>query len=252
MTNPLNLQIPILIKQVLQCGDASMRQYDRLFEETRNSRRTIADAVYVLEKAAGFGEHDRAQIRIVSLGPPSGDVTGLVGIFFDASDPEKGFVVWLPTSAYFRAIRHGSSQRDRFEIWRLDGAVVDAAPDVLLADGTKLRAVEVEPTHLPYKPTELDWRIVHRTLEHIKAKHCYRSLRDGVPSDLQHFVPDTRFLDCSKLSGLKLPSLKRIARAIGRKDWTLRNLSHQKIANALRTFGIRLPTARPRVTSAPR
>jgi hypothetical protein len=59
-----------------------------------------------------------------------------------------------------------------------------------------------------------------------------------------------RFLDCSKLSGLKLPSLKRIARAIGRKDWTLRNLSHQKIADALRMFGIRVPRARPRVRCA--
>jgi hypothetical protein len=246
----LNVYIPALSELKVECGMPLMRQYNTLFED-RNSRRTIADVVDVLHQVAGFGEHDRAQIRIGPLRLPSGDVTGLVGIFFDASDPEQGYAAWLPTSDHCRAIPHGSSQRHRFEILRLVGAVVDAEANVQLADGTRLRALEVQRTRMPNEPTELDWRIVHYTLEFIGATHCYRALWGGVPPPEHHLVPDLRFLDCSRLSDLDVPSLEAIANYIAKKDPTLRKLSRQKIADALRTFGIRLPTARPRVTSAP-
>jgi hypothetical protein len=122
---------------------------------------------------------------------------------------------------------------------------VDADGNVLLADTTKIRAVEVEPASLRDKPTELDWRIVHYTLEFIQAKDCYRSLRDGVPAHLRKFVPDRPYLDCSTLSRLDLRcSLKHIACFIAKKDPTLRRLSRQKIADALWTFGIRVPAPR--------
>jgi hypothetical protein len=46
-----------------------MRPYERLSEERRNSRRTIADAIEVLRDKAGFAKDDHAQIRI---GPTPG------------------------------------------------------------------------------------------------------------------------------------------------------------------------------------
>jgi hypothetical protein len=226
-----------------------MRQYQRLFEESRNSRRTIADALDILREVADFKDHHRAEIRIGPLRLSSGDVTGLVYVVFNAPSREKVFIVSLPTSAQCRAICQGSSRRDYFEIDRLHGAVVDAKANVRLPDGTKLRAVDVVPTRLPYNPTELDWRIVHYTISMIGAEErCYRSLREGLPPQLQGMVPDRRFLDCSRLPGLELPPLKEIVGRIAEKDWTLRKLSPQKIADSLRTFGMRVPKPRPRVS----
>lgn len=226
-----------------------MRQYERLFEQKRNSRRTIADALDVLCKEAGFAKDDRAQIRIGLLQLPSSDVVGLVQIFFDAPSSEKGYVVSLPTSAQFYALRMGSLLRDRFDIAQLDEAVLDGTGNVLPADGVILRAVEVIPAHLPLESSVLEWRIVHHTISMIGAEQrCYRRLRDGLPARFQDMVPDLQFLDCSTLSGLDVPPLKAIAAYIADRDWTLKKLSQQKIADALRTFGIRVPTSRPRVT----
>ena len=41
-----------------------MPQYERLSEEARNSRRTMADAIEVLHEKAGFGKSDCAEISI--------------------------------------------------------------------------------------------------------------------------------------------------------------------------------------------
>jgi hypothetical protein len=221
-----------------------MRQYQRLLEEGRNLRRTIADALEVLREVGDFKDHHRAEVRVGTLPLPSGHVVGLVDLHFDDRSRENVFVVSLPSSTQFRAIRQGSSRHECFEISRLDGATVSAEARVLLADGTKVRAVEVIPTRLLYHPSKLDWRIVRHTISIIKAeKGCYRSLRQGLfPRPLRRMVPNRRFLDCSKLAGLKIErSLKDITREIGRKDPTLRRLSPQKVSDALRKFGIRIP-----------
>jgi hypothetical protein len=111
-----------------------MRQYARISEEGRNSRRTIADAVEALREVVDFKEHDRAEIRIGLIRLPSNQIVGLVNLEFITSFREKVFVVSLPSSAQFRAMRQGSSQHDYFEISQLDGAVVDGASNVLLAN----------------------------------------------------------------------------------------------------------------------
>ena len=225
-----------------------MSKFQRLFEEDRSSRRTIADAIEVLRQACDFNSNDRAEIRIGPLRLSPRDVVGLVDVRFKAPVRDKVSIVSLPTSAQFRAIRRGASQRDCFEIFRLDRAVVDADANVLLKEGGTLSAVEVIPTRLLYEPTELDRRIVQLTVSMIGAEnHCYRSLRTGVPQPLQDMVPDRRFLDCSKLYGLDVPPLKQIAYYIAENDKTLRKLSHQKIADALRKFGMRVPKLRPKV-----
>jgi hypothetical protein len=225
-----------------------MSEFQRLFEEDRNSRRTIADAIEVLRQARDFKSNDRAEIRIGSLRLSPRDVVGLVDVWFKAPVGDKISIVSLPTSAQFRAIRRGASQRDCFEIFRLDGAVVDADANVLLKEGGTLSAVEAIPTLLLNQPTELDWRIVRLTVSMIGAENdCYRSLRTGVPQPQQDMVPDLRFLDCSKVYGLDVPPLKEIAYYIAKNDRALRKLSHQKIADALRKFGMRVPKPRPRV-----
>ncbi len=222
---------------------AVLRNYEQLSEEARNSRRTMADAIEVLREKAGFGDNDRAEISIGLLTLPSTEVVGLVQIVFHTIGP-KDYAVSLPTSKQFLAYRPNAPQRDRFHIAQLHGAVLDGVGNVLLTNGTPLRAVEVIPARLPLEPTELDWRIVHRTLSIIGAKHCYRHFPTRLPP---HLVADRPILDCSTLGGLPLPLLKVITSRIREIDPTLRQVSEQQIADSLRKFGIRISRPRPRI-----
>jgi hypothetical protein len=224
-----------------------MTQYERLSEENRNSRRTIADIIEVLHNEGGFCDDDRAQIR-VGLGKlPSAEVVGVVQILYDRPSNDRGYVVSLPTSTHFHARSPNSSRRDRFNIQILDEATFDSTGNVQLNDGSKLCAVKVVPCRLPLEPSELDWRIVHYTISLIKPEWpCYRSLRDDFSPEDQNTIPDLRFLDCSRLVGLTVPPLKVISSFIREKDPTLKNLSEQQMSNTLRKFGIRIPAVRPR------
>jgi hypothetical protein len=124
----------------------------------------------------------------------------------------------------------------------LNEAWIDGHGLVRLNDGSELRTLKIEHLHLPIKPSELVWRIVHLTLELVGARDCYRSLREDFPPDQRDMVPDLHFLDVARLSGLVLPPLRDIARYIASR---YKKVSGQQIANALRTFGIRHPQARP-------
>lgn len=224
-----------------------MRQYEQLQEDQRLCRRTLADALEVLRDHAGFDDHHRAEVSVGLLQLPSGHVVGQVVVLFDAASDDRIYTVSLPSAAHFRAIRDGCSHRDRLDVERLAGALIDGDGHVTLADGTGLRAVEVMPVHMPNRPSELEWRIVHHTISILGAEEqCYRRLRDDVPPALRHMTPDLRFLDCSRLQDLNLRPLKLIASLIAEKEPHLRKLSTQKVADALRTFGIRVPKPRPR------
>jgi hypothetical protein len=185
-----------------------MPQYERLCEEGRISRRTMADAIEVLHEKAGFGDNDRAEISIGLLQLPSAEVVGLVQIIFGPQISDKAYVVSLPTSKQFQAYRTNARQRVCFDIAELDGAELDGTGKVLLANGIALRTVEVIPARLPLKPTKLDWRIIHYTLSIIGAAHCYRYWGYGLPPQLQEMVADLRIVDCGTFGGLTLPLLK--------------------------------------------
>jgi hypothetical protein len=221
-----------------------MRRYERLSEEDRNSRRTMADAVEVLREKAGFGNNDRAEISIGRLKLPSAEVVGLVQIIFDPRRSDEACVVSLPTSKQFKAYRANARERDCFDIAELHGAVLDGSGNVLLTNDTALRAVEVIPARLPLEPTEFDWRIIHCTLSIIGAEHCYRYLSYGLPPQLRERVPDLRILDCSTFESLTLPRLKVLISRIRETEPPLP--SAQQVADTLHKFGIRIPIARPR------
>jgi hypothetical protein len=223
-----------------------MPQYERLSEEARNSRRTMADAIELLHQNVGFGENDRAEISIGLLKLPSSEVVGLVQIIFDPQIGDKAYVVSLPTSKRFKAYRTNARQRSCFDIAELHGALLDGSSKVLLTNGVALRAVEVIPARLPLEPTELDWRIIHHTLAIIEADHCYRDLGYGLPPQQQEMVPDLRIVDCGTLGGLTLPGLEVLSSYTRERHSTLRTVSAQQVADTLRKFGIRLPVPRPR------
>jgi hypothetical protein len=222
-----------------------MPQYDRLREGGRNSRRTMADAIEVLHEEVGFAANDHAEIVIGRLKLPSAEVVGLVQIIFAPQRGDKAYVVSLPTAKQFYAYHANAQQRDRFDIAELHGARLDGSGNVVLANGTALRAIEVITARLPLAPTKLDWRIIHHTLAIIEADHCYRHLGYGLRPQLQDQVPNLRILDCSTLIGLNVPPLKVITSRIRERDRRLK-ASDQHIADALHKFGIRIPIARPR------
>lgn len=225
-----------------------MPHYERLAEEHRHLRRSVADALDVLHTCAGFTERDRAVICIGRFQLPSRDIVGAIQILFEHPLHAKVYVVSLPTATQFKALLSGRSKRSRFDIARLDRAVVDGTGKVTLSDGTHLRSVEVIPTYMPLEPSELDWRIVHQAISLIGVqKSCYRSLKHGLPIEFKKTVPDLRFLDCSALRSLPLPMFKIIAGLIQSK-YSLADVppSQQQIANSLRKFGIRVPKPRPR------
>lgn len=228
-----------------------MQHPELLRDKERNHRFTVADAIDVLSTSAGFGDDDDAEIRVGGMSLPSHDMVGLVNVFFDSCALGKTLVVSLATSAEFRAKHQNEADERTFSIFELDGAKVDNNGIVRLSDGVVLRAVEVVPAKLPLKPSDLDWRIVHYVISIAGAEdRCYRSLREhakprclGLPEEM---IPDIRFIDCSALAGIELPSLRYLAQQIAKKDSTLKRLSRQQIADTLRKFGMRIPVSRPR------
>lgn len=218
-----------------------MKEHERLAEPDRHLRRTAMDALEVLRKEAGFRDDDQAEFHIGLMRLVSGDKVGLVDIRFDSPARKTVYCVSLPAATHFNAKPDGFPVFRRFEITRLSQAWIDGRGRVRLNDGYKLRALEIERAPLPIEPSDLDWRIVHLTLELVGATDCYRSLREDVPPDQRDMVPDLRFLDLARLSGLALPPLQEIARYVASR---YKKVSGQQIANALRKFGIRHPQAR--------
>jgi len=229
-----------------------MQAYVRLEEEGRADRRTVADALEVVLSTLGPDVILRGYIKLRGLKLPSGKATAVVAIVFY----DFGCVVSLPTSDRFRARAESNSRYAEFDISNLDGAEVNPDGSVLLIDGTCLHAVEVLPTLLPHSPSELEWRIVRNAMPFInRHPRCYRSMREGLPKDLQDQIPDVRVLDCSRIRNLRVfkgaargrrPLLKQIRAYIEDRDPQLA-VSDQKIADALVKFGIRVPGRRPRV-----
>jgi hypothetical protein len=214
-----------------------MPHYKSLKPDERTKRRSIADAIDLLHDEGARS----ARIQVDALQLASQDVVGLIAVFAKNAVAGSTSFVTLPTCEIFCARRDGSQELEEFDIFRLEGAIVDGRGTVELADGTRLRAVEVVPALLPYNVTDLDWRILHCTIARMNAEQeCYTyPIR---------FADRRDALDCSTLRNLsgRIPLLKEIQGDIADEEPALKDLSEQKIADTLCKFGIRLP--RPRRT----
>lgn len=218
-----------------------MPRYERLQEDQRDKRRSIADVIEVLCSRLAFDATRTGKIRVAGLRLPSGQIVGLVATFVEGATDETIFIISLPTSAEFLAKRQSTGQFETFGIFQLDGATFDGRGAVELSDGVRLRAVAVMPSLLPYHVTKLEWRIIHHTIAFLGAEsECYRYL---IPLERQRDV-----LDCSALPALRdrIRGLKQIQGYITDRETALKGLSKQKIVDTLRKFGIRIPSARPR------
>ena len=72
---------------------------------------------------------------------------------------------------------------------------------------------------------------------------CFRNLRDDLPQSHRDQTPDLWVLDYDRLHTINAPPLKVIRGYIADSDPALK-VSLQKISDALRTFGIRIPRRR--------
>lgn len=225
-----------------------MRRFERILDEEKNGRRTIADAIDVLHIHANFGEQDRAIIRVDSLPLLSAyQNVAQVHAVFDNLPRDVTYFVWLPSASKFKARRDAGAGYDIFSIFELGGATIHFDGTVLFSDDRRFRAVEVVPEALPYDLTDLEWRILHRTIQYMGIEdRVYRSYWEGLAMHLREGLPDRRSLDFSRLVGLDVPLLKQIKGYIEDNDTPARTPSPETIAVTLKKCGMRIPAARSR------
>lgn len=209
-------------------------------------RQSLAEAVGVIRKEAG--DHFSGGMATAEMSRlPNGTEAAVVTVWY-ATESEVLFYTFPFLSDHFlgRGVASGA-KLDAFEISLLNGAPVFADNSVGLSDGRLVSAVDILAAKIREYPTPLERAIVSSTIESLGAQEsCYRSLKHGVPPQQQQFVPDHSFLDCSRLSGFSVPGLKRIQGYLADHNPAGRSPSQQTIANALQTFGMRIPTPRPR------
>ena len=210
-----------------------------LKEDSRDKRRTVADALEVIRQEFGVDEMPVAEIRVGPLPLPSGEATAVVVLVC----PDLDCCVSLPASSWFTALPEKCSQRHRFEISCLDAAKVGPEGSVVLTDGRRLRGVEMVPTHMPYVMSPVEQRILWHMIELTKSYDCYRNLRDDLPQHLQAGIPDLWVLDYGRLHTIPRCPLKVIEAYIETHDQELR-VSNQKIADTLAKCGVRVPRRR--------
>jgi hypothetical protein len=99
------------------------------------------------------------------------------------------------------------------------------------------------PNRVPYGPSDREERILRHVIALTKSHDCYRSIREGLPEDSQHLVPDLRALDYGRVREIQAHPLKKIRAYIEDHEPEPR-ASNQKIADALATFGLRVPRRR--------
>lgn len=219
-----------------------------LANETRAKRRSIADALEVLVSKAGFRPTDRARVRIGQMEYMPGRVATLIGLVFEKGPRGETNVVWLPAAETVIGKHAASPDSETLRPLDLEDGIVDYDGRVTTNDGLELRAVSIRPAAMPIRPSPIQQKILGLTLHFIeKNQDCLRSLRDGLPEDLQEMVPDLRWIDYSKLGDLdRLPSLESITIYVRERDRALKKISSQTVADALHLFGMHVPKSRPR------
>ena len=202
-----------------------------------NSVRSIADAIDALRNEAQLTPGSFLQVQTRPIRLPSGEEPSLIFLTCRNGNDQPLYGVALPTSLQFTGRSEDSGSVQTFPIARLNRARVHEDSLVVLEDGTRLQAVSVIPTPLPYTLTEIQKRIIYWTIALLGGEDCYRYGRAN---------PDLDGLDYSALYGLSVPTLNVIERHIYKSDPTLRKISRQTIANALSACGMRLPRSGPR------
>ncbi|WP_398469810.1 hypothetical protein [Tardiphaga sp.] len=188
--------LPLAFDAMVEIAEMNMPV---LADTPRGSRRSVAGALDVLEKKAGFTASDIARVKTYSLMPDSGISASIVSLVFR---PLQGNLVSVPlvTASHFHGKRPGSSVAEKRAIHELSNAMVGSDGRVLLQSLQVMRAITIDPAPLLGEPSELDRKIVLFVLSSIpNIEFFYRSPYATLSADQQAHPPQIRWLDWSML-----------------------------------------------------
>lgn len=233
-------------------------QFVRLDEKHGSQRRTAADALEAIAQYRHLPEQasDPGEFHIGGMRLPSGEIAGLVNIYFESQALQTTFIVSLATSKSFRARLDGRPDFETLDIFKLDGATLSNGGSVATSEGIFLRSVEVLPSYLPLELSELELRILRRTISLLGIEdQCYvhpsrrndpellAAARESGSIDFSTFHKFCAFQGSGKLM------LKQIQGSPS--DWPNGKApSPQKIADTLTKVGMRQPGRRRRTHEA--
>jgi hypothetical protein len=209
--------------------------------------RSVADALDALDHAGWLNKNSCLQLRIASLNLAGGDVMHFALVCVHPFGRDLAAGVRLPAADRFKGRQIESGEIQKRDIRELDRAIVSSTGALRTVSGCRFEAVEVIPRHFTPELSARQKLVVYWTIKMLRltAKDvCYQlpnEVRRFLPSDFGRLTSDLRYLDYGKLRGRKLPSLKAIHRYLGAHNKSLREVSHQTIANALRLSGLRVP-----------
>ena len=215
------------------------RESDRTLKlwDGRTTMRTLADGLAKLNELGSLAHDGQAEIRTMPMLLPNGERSAVVAVM--GVQRKSGWGIAMPSAAHFDATET-RGLRQRYEISRLNGAIVDADGNVELPEGIYVHNVELRPTRLAYQLTALQQQILRHTICFLKAEdRCYQYMDESV-------LPGYRALNyhaIAELGNETHSSLKAIERYVIENMPTV---SRQTIAAALANAGLRRPRSGPR------
>ena len=212
--------------------------------DTLTSRRTVADALELLEKKAGFREGDQGDIGVHGRRMPSGEVLGFFAVNFFSTVTQTTYHVGFPAAQKVFAWRHQDQQRYQMDIFEINGARVDSQGRIALTTGVMIYALEVIPVPRN-EPSDLDLVSLRLAIVSVGAEERYcRRVRDEISGPFRDMIPESfTALDWTNLPEFDSPPLKQIEYAF-RAKYSGQAPSREKISQALRRFGVRIPRTR--------
>jgi hypothetical protein len=172
------------------------QQYKTLAKGDKHNRRSVADAIDLLAKHAGFQTSDRAKICTLPLPLAAKKPFSQLCIMFQNAATGVTFLVWLPTSSRITASAIDQNTIKTFNTSDLNEAAVDYCGNVVLTSGTQLKAVGVTPAPLPYKLSDLDRRILMSTIDFMGIEHVvFRTFGEELDEETRAALPEIRAID---------------------------------------------------------
>jgi hypothetical protein len=216
------------------------QKYVPLAEGNKHNRRSLADAIELLNAHAGFHTNDRATIRTSQLLLAAKEPIFQLCVIFQGPGSDVTFLVSLPASSHCTTVASETNALETIGTFNLDDASVDYYGNVVLTNGTQLKAVGVIPTPLPYELSELDGHILRHTIGFLGiGDRVFRTLGEELDSETRTTLPAIRAIDFQRLQGRKMPLLKQLRNSMADSGEFPNIPSLQKLSTTLSKCGMR-------------
>jgi hypothetical protein len=216
------------------------QKYVPLAERNKHNRRSLADAIELLNAHAGFHTNDRATIRTSQLRVAAKEPIVQLYVIFQSLSSKVTFLVSLPASSHCTSMAPETNTFETIATLSLNDALVDYWGNVVLTDRTQLKAVGVIPTPLPYELSNLDCQILRHIIRFMKIDdEVFRTLGEELDSEIRTTLPEIRAIDFQRLPGRKIPLLKQLINSMADSGDFPKVPSVQKISTTLSKCGMR-------------